>query len=131
MKCFTADFLHFITHMSKFTLWVDGWVLSYRYPDIFPWTMKFPQGNWSLDICPQDIFPWIIPPEQLHPGNCHPWNSSRNKWQRTFALDNYPWITYRWRSIKALFTRSSLEILNDLEKNKLGAVHGTSWKSFL
>ena len=83
-----------------------------------------PSGNprWAIATWTSDpphslnIFSWIIPPWISAFGQLPPCNSSRNKLQRTFVLNNCPLIIYRWCLEKALFTHSSLEVLNEFRK---------------
>ena len=64
-----------------------------------------PLNSFTLDNCPHEISPRAIAPWTFAPRtfslnnsplntrtalNCPPWSSSRNRWQRTSALDNYP-----------------------------------------
>ena len=113
------------------------------YPDIHPLDNWFPLGNCPNEILLRATDPWTFAPEHFSLNNSStnnyhwttvpttPWYSSRNKWQWTFALENYPWIICRRRLKKVLLTHSVLEILNKFRKKiKQWVVHTTSWRHF-
>ena len=98
---------------------------------------SFPRDSYHLKISQRIVAPWTFALEHFslnnfslnnHPlTNDLPWNSPRNKWQWTFALENDVSIINRCRSAKVLFTHFGLEILNKFWKiNRQGAVHATS-----
>ena len=108
--------------------------MSFGYPDMFPLNNCPPEipprtitfqtfvprtstlNNFPLEDNPRKIADCEISPRTIifTPDNYNrrPWNSFKNKWQRTSALNNYPWVIYKWHLKKALFTHSDLEILN-------------------
>ena len=76
-----------ITHPDFIPLDNYPWIVS-------PWPvtlMKFPTGQFSPELLPLELFSLNNSSLNNYPQTTDPaWNSSWNKWQRTFALKNYP-----------------------------------------
>ena len=87
---------------------------------ITPWIFA-PADNylWIVFPCPVIFMKFLtgqLPPGRLPFKHLFLNKSFLNKWQRTFALENYPWIIYRCRLKKVLFTHFSSEISNKFWK---------------
>ena len=115
---------------------ISGSFFRENYPWIIPlWTVtptKFSIGQLPPGLLPLEHFSLNNSSLNNYPQTTDPQSNSSRRWQRTFAPENCPWIIYRCRSKKVLFTHLSLEILNKFwKKIKQGAVHTTSWRYFI